>query len=64
MIKTKDLQSLQNSIKHVSDYETLDRGSVINCLNEIFAILLKMNKMKIKTYDYSWETSIVFENEE
>jgi hypothetical protein len=64
MIKTKDLQSLQNSIKRVSDYETLDRGSVINCLNEIFAILLKMNKMKIKTYDYSWETSIVFENEE
>lgn len=64
MIKTKDLQSLQNSIKHLSDYKTLDKGSVIDCLDEIFAILLKMNKMKIKSYPYSYETSIVLENEE
>ncbi len=64
MIKTNDLQSLQDSIKCLSDYETLDKNSAIDCLDEIFAILLKMNKMKIKSYPYSYDTSIVLENEE
>lgn len=64
MIKTNDLQSLQDSIKCLSDYETLDKNCVIDCLDEIFAILLKMNKMKIKSYPYSYDTSIVLENEE
>ena len=64
MIKTSDLQSLQNSINYLRDSETLNKDSVIDCLDEIFNILLKMNKMKIKTYDYSWDTYIVKENEE
>lgn len=64
MIKTNDLQRLQNSINSLKDCETLNKDSVIDCLDEIFALLLKMNKMKIKQYDYSWDTSIVKENEE
>tara|TARA_R110000796_G_scaffold2465_1_gene9711 strand:- start:96 stop:290 length:195 start_codon:yes stop_codon:yes gene_type:complete len=63
MIKTNDLQSIQNSINHLRNCETLDKDSAIDCLDEIFAILLKMNKMKIKSYPYSYETSIVLENE-
>ena len=64
MIKTNDLQHLQDSINSLRDCETLNKDSVIDCLDEIFNILLKMNKMKIRTYDYSWHTSIVKENEE
>lgn len=64
MIKTNDLQRLQNSINSLRDCETLNKDSVIDCLDEIFALLLKMNKMKIKQHDYSWDTSIVKENEE
>jgi len=64
MIKTNDLQRLQNSINSLRDCETFNKDSVIDCLDEIFDILLKMNKMKIKQHDYSWDTSIVKENEE
>jgi len=63
MIKTNDLQRLQDSIDSLEDRETLNKDSVIDCLDEIFNILLKMNKMKIKQHDYCWETSIVKENE-
>jgi hypothetical protein len=63
MIKTSDLQRLRDSMSLIVAHETLDKDSVIDCFDEIFAILLKMNKMKIKSYDYSWDTSIVKENE-
>jgi len=63
MIGTNDLQRLRDCMSRIGDYETLDKDSVIDCFDEIFAILLKMNKMKIKSYDYSWDTSIVKENE-
>ena len=63
MIKTGDLQRLQNSIDHLRGCDAFGKDNVIDCLDEIFALLLKMNKMKIKQHDYSWDTSIVKENE-
>lgn len=64
MIKTNDLQHLQDSINSLRDCETFNKDSVIDCLDEIFALLLKMNKMKIRSCDHSWHTWIVKENEE
>ena len=64
MIKINDLQRLQVSINYLRDSETLDKDSVVDSLDEIFNILLKMNKMEIKTYDYSYDTYIVKKNEE
>ena len=52
MIRTNDLQRLRDCMSRIGDYETLDKDSVIDCFDEIFAILLKMSKMKIKEYDY------------
>ena len=64
MIKTNDLQHLQDSINSLRDCETFNKDSVIDCLDEIFALLLKMNKMKIRSCDYSRHTWIVKEDEE
>lgn len=64
MIKTNDLQHLQDSINYLRDCETFNKDAVIDCLDEIFALLLKMNKMKIRSCDYSRHTWIVKENEE
>lgn len=64
MIRTNDLQRLRDNMSRIGDYETLDKDSVIDCFDEIFAILLKMNRMKMKSHDFSWDTSIVKENEE
>ena len=64
MIETNDLQHLQNSINSLRDCETFNKDSVIDCLDEIFALLLKMNKMKIRSCDYSRHTWIVKEDEE
>jgi len=64
MIETSDLQGLQNNINYLSNCETLDKDSAIDCLYEIFDILLKMNKMKIKEYDYGGGAYIAKENEE
>ncbi len=63
MIRTNDLKSLQNSLNSLSNLDTLDKDSVVDCLNEIFDILMKMNKMKVKSIPYSWDTLIVKENE-
>lgn len=63
MIRTNDLKSLQNSLNSLSNLDTLDKDSVVDCLNEIFDILMKMNKMKVKPIPYSWDTLIVKENE-
>ena len=64
MIETSDLQGLQNNINYLSNCETLDKDSAIDCLYEIFDILLKMNKMRIKEYDYGGGAYIAKENEE
>tara|TARA_B100000424_G_scaffold173895_1_gene134219 strand:- start:302 stop:496 length:195 start_codon:yes stop_codon:yes gene_type:complete len=64
MIRTNDLKSLQNSLNSLIDLDTLDKDSVVDCLNEIFDILMKMNKMKVESIPYSWDTLIVRENEE
>ena len=64
MIRTNDLQRLRDNMSRIGDYETLDKDSVIDCFDEIFAILLKMNRMKMISHDFSWDTSIVKENEE
>ena len=63
MIRTNDLQRLRDNMSRIGDYETLDKDSVVDCLNEIFDILMKMNKMKVKSIPYSWDTLIVKENE-
>ena len=63
MIRTNDLQRLRDNMSRIGDYETLDKDSVIDCFDEIFAILLKMNRMKEVSHDFSWDTSIVKENE-
>ena len=64
MIRTNDLQRLRDNMSRIGDYETLDKDSVIDCFDEIFAILLKMNRMKMISHDFSWDTSIVNESEE
>ena len=64
MIRTNDLKSLQNSLNSLIHLDTLDKDSVVDCLNEIFDILMKMNKMKVESIPYSWDTLIVKENEE
>ena len=64
MIRTNDLKSLQNSLNRLSDFDTLDKDSVVDCLNDIFDVLMKMNKMKVESIPYSWDTLIVKENEE
>ena len=64
MIRTNDLKSLQNSLNSLIDLDTLDKDSIVDCLNEIFDILMKMNKMKVESIPYSWDTLIVRENEE
>jgi hypothetical protein len=62
MIRTNDLKSLQNSLNSIGDLDTLDKDSVVDCLNEIFDILMKMNKMKVESIPYSWDTLIVKED--
>ena len=62
MIRTNDLKSLQNSLNSLGDLDTLDKDSVVDCLNEIFDILMKMNKMKVESIPYSWDTLIVKED--
>ena len=62
MIRTNDLKSLQNSLNSLSNLDTLDKDSVVDCLNEIFDILMKMNKMKVESIPYSWDTLIVKED--
>ena len=64
MIETSDLQGLQNNINYLRGCETLDKTDVIDCFEDIFDILLKMNKMKIKEYDYGGGAYIAKENEE
>ena len=64
MVRTNDLKYLQNSINSLRDHVRFDRDAVVDCLDDIFAILMKMNKMKVEPDSGSDDTLILKENEE
>ena len=64
MIKTHEMQSLLYNLQWLQQKDSFEKSDVLDVLDEIFNILLKMNKMKIKEYDYGGRTYIANENEE
>jgi hypothetical protein len=46
MIETSDLQSLLYSLQWLKEKDSFEKSDVIDVLDEIFDILLKMNKME------------------
>ena len=64
MIEIHEMRSLMFNLELLRQKDSFEKVDILDCLDEIFAILLKMNKMEIRTYDYSYDTYIVKESEE
>lgn len=64
MIEIHEMRSLMFNLELLRQKDSFEKVDILDCLDEIFAILLKMNKMEIRTYDYSYDTYIVKEREE
>ena len=64
MIEIHEMRSLMFNLELLRQKDSFEKVDILDCLDEIFAILLKMNKMEIRTYDYSYDTYIVKKSEE
>ena len=64
MIEIHEMRSVMFNLELLRQKDSFEKVDILDCLDEIFAILLKMNKMEIRTYDYSYDTYIVKESEE
>ena len=64
MIEIHEMRSLMFNLELLRQKDSFEKVDILDCLDEIFAILLKMNKMEIRTHDYSYDTYIVKESEE
>lgn len=63
MIETHEMQSLLYEIQWLQQKDSFEKSDVVDVLDEIFGILLKMNKMKHIPSPYA-AGFIVKENEE
>ena len=63
MIRTHEMESLLYNLQWLQEKDSFEKSDVLDVLDEIFDILLKMNKMEHIPSPYD-AGSIVKENEE
>ena len=65
MIETHEMQSLLDNLRWLQQRDSFEKSDVVDVLDEIFDILLKMNKMEHTPSPYPYGRGcIVRKNEE